>query len=189
MRKIFIISLISLVLAAVIFFAFAGKLGDNADNGRAVNNISSSTMKISSDAFLNNGLMPAKFTADGEKINPQLSIEGVPQAAKSLVLVVDDPDAPSGTFTHWTVWNIDPAVAGIAENSVPEGAVQGVTSDGEPGYVPPAPPSGTHRYYFKVYALDTKLDLRGSAGISDLLSVMEGHILDKAELMGFYGRR
>jgi hypothetical protein len=189
MRKIFIISLISMVLAAVILFAFAGKLGDNADNGRAINNISSSTMKISSDAFLNNGTLPAKFTADGEKINPRLSIEGVPQAAKSLVLVVDDPDAPSGTFTHWTVWNIDPAVAGIAENSIPEGAVQGVTSDGEPGYVPPAPPSGTHRYYFKVYALDTKLDLQGSAGISDLLSVMEGHILDKSELMGLYGRR
>lgn len=189
MKRIFIVILLSLTLAALIFFAFTGKLSDYFDNGRAADNISTSTMKISSDAFLNNGALPAKFTADGEKINPRLMIDGVPQAARSLMLVVDDPDAPSGTFTHWTVWNIDPAVAEIAENSVPAGAVQGITSDGEPGYVPPAPPSGTHRYYFKIYALDTKLDLRESAGISELMSAVKGHIVDKAELMGSYGRK
>lgn len=145
-------------------------------------------MKITSDAFANNGNIPKKFTADGEKINPRLLIEGVPQTAESLVLIVDDPDAPSGTFIHWTVWNISPAVVEIAENSVPAKAVQGITSDGEPGYVPPAPPSGTHRYYFKIYALDTKLDLNGSARISDLMSAMEGHTVDKAELVGLYSR-
>ncbi len=145
-------------------------------------------MKISSESFQDGGYIPPKFTADGEKINPRLLIEGVPQTAKSLALIVDDPDAPSGTFIHWTVWNISPAVAEIAENSVPAQAVQGITSDGEPGYVPPAPPNGTHRYFFKIYALDTELDLDESARISDLISAMEGHTIDKAELVGLYSR-
>ncbi len=145
-------------------------------------------MKISSDAFSTGSYIPSKFTADGEKINPKLVIEGIPQNAKTLALIVDDPDAPSGTFIHWTVWNIDPAISVIGENSVPNGAVQGITSAGVSGYVPPAPPSGVHRYYFKVYALDAKLNLTSSAKISDLVLAMEGHILDKAELMGLYTR-
>lgn len=146
-------------------------------------------MKITSDSFTNNGYIPSKFTADGEKINPRLFIQGAPQGAASLVLIVDDPDAPSGTFTHWTVWNIDPGITEIAEDSIPAGVVQGPTSIGDPGYVPPAPPSGTHRYYFKIYALDKKLDLPLTANVRELLEAMDGHILDKAELMGLYSRK
>ena len=188
MKKIFVFGIIVVVLAAVGIYDFANKAGDSAASRPIDSNKSLSTMKITSDAFINNGYIPSKFTADGEKINPRLLIEGVPQTAKSLALIVDDPDAPSGTFTHWILWNIDPAISVIGENSVPNGAIQGITSAGVSGYVPPAPPSGVHRYYFKIYALDAKLNLTSNAEISDLVSAMEGHILDKAELMGLYTR-
>lgn len=150
-------------------------------------------MKITSAAFQHNGNMPSKYTCDGENINPPLSINDVPTAAKSLVLIVDDPDAPMGIWVHWTVWNIDPATTEIAENSVPKGidgsAVEGTTSFGERGYGGPCPPSGTHRYFFKLYALDTLLDLPSSAKAGDIEKAASGHILDKAELMGLYKRQ
>jgi hypothetical protein len=144
-------------------------------------------MKITSPAFENNGNLPAKYTCDGAGINPPLSFAEVPAAAQSLVLISDDPDAPSGTFVHWTVWNIDPKTTEIAENSVPAGSMQGVTSYGKEGYGAPCPPSGVHHYYFKLYALDTKLYLPGVRADS-LEKAMIGHTLDKAELIGLYTR-
>lgn len=145
-------------------------------------------MKIESSAFKNNKLIPKIYTCDGENINPPLIISDVPENAKSLVLIVDDPDAPAGTYVHWTVWNIDPKVTGIPENSVPAGAVEGVTDAGRPGYVGMCPPSGTHRYFFKLFALDTTLDLSPSARAGDIEKEMEANILAEAQLVGMYRR-
>jgi Raf kinase inhibitor-like YbhB/YbcL family protein len=145
-------------------------------------------MKIESTAFGNNEMIPANYTCDGADINPQLTIGGVPAGAESLVLIVDDPDAPGGTWVHWTVWNIDPSVTEIQENSVPVGAIEGVTDFGETGYRGPCPPSGTHRYFFKLYALDTALELDSSEAVQDINEAMDGHILESTELVGLYGQ-
>lgn len=150
-------------------------------------------MKITSTAFQHNGNIPPRYTCDGENINPPLTINDVPAQAKSLVLIVDDPDAPMGTWVHWTVWNIDPAITEISENSLPKGtyeaAVEGITSFGKTGYGGPCPPSGTHRYFFKLYALDILLDLPSSAKSADIEKATSGHILASAELIGLYKRQ
>ncbi|MFC1678296.1 YbhB/YbcL family Raf kinase inhibitor-like protein [Patescibacteria group bacterium] len=145
-------------------------------------------MKIFSSAFMHNQQMLSKFTCDDANVNPPLNFDDVPPAAKSLVLIMDDPDAPLGTWLHWTMWNINPQTKKIAENTVPEGAVEGVTDFGSTGYGGPCPPSGEHRYFFKLYALDTMLDLAQGAKLDELENAMEGHILDKAELIGLYKR-
>ena len=146
-------------------------------------------MTITSSAFKHKSKIPSKYTCDGENINPPLQIADVPSAAKSLVLISDDPDAPMGTWVHWTAWNISPESKEIAENSAPIGAVEVMTSFGDKGYGGPCPPSGTHRYFFKLYALDKALDLPPSAKASDIEKAMTGHILDKTELIGLYQRK
>jgi len=146
------------------------------------------SMKIASSVFNQGEAIPAKYTCDGEDISPALSIAEVPEGALSLVLICDDPDAPAGDWVHWLVWNIEPGVGGIAENTVPAGGVEGTTSFGKTDYGGPCPPSRTHRYFFKVYALDTKLDLDSSADKTKLLEAMEGHVLGEAVLMGTYAR-
>jgi Raf kinase inhibitor-like YbhB/YbcL family protein len=145
-------------------------------------------MKIESPAFENNQSILSKYTCDGENISPPLKINDVPEGTKSLVLIVDDPDAPVGTWVHWTVWNINPQTKEIPEGVEPEGAVEGLTDFGSPGYGGPCPPSGKHRYFFKLYALDILLSLDSSAETKDIEEAMEGHILDKAELIGLYSR-
>jgi Raf kinase inhibitor-like YbhB/YbcL family protein len=139
--------------------------------------------------FENNQLIPSKFTCDGENVNPELNITGVPKEAKGLSLIVDDPDAPSGDFVHWVMWNIGAETTQIKENTNPAGAVVGKNDFGNNGYGGPCPPEGIHRYQFKVYALDVKLDLPASAGKQELLAAMNGHILDQTVLVGNYGRR
>lgn len=146
-------------------------------------------MKIKSSAFVNNDNIPSKYTCDGEDINPPLQFSNVPEKAKSLVLIVDDPDAPMGTWDHWTVWNIDPEITEIAENSVPQGAIEGMQSWKRTGYGGPCPPSGTHRYFFKLYALDTKLDLNSHTHKEKVVKVMKDHVLAKTELIGLYSRK
>jgi Raf kinase inhibitor-like YbhB/YbcL family protein len=145
-------------------------------------------MVISSQAFKHNSFIPSKYTCHGDNINPPLEIKDVPKKAKSLVLIVDDPDAPSGTFTHWTVWNVSPTITQINEGSVPAGAVEGQTDFGESDYGGPCPPSGTHRYFFKLYALDIALNLTSEAEKRDLEKAIKGHILDEATLVGLYRR-
>lgn len=145
-------------------------------------------MELKSTAFEHNGNIPEKYTCDGENINPPLLIPDVPEKAQSLVLIVEDPDAPGGTFAHWTVWNISPQTTEIPENSVPEGAIEGTTDFGKVGYGGPCPPSGTHRYFFKIYALDTTLGLPEGADKTELGQAIEGYILGKAELTGLYAR-
>lgn len=147
-----------------------------------------SKLELTSSAFEPGGAIPLKYTCDGEDVNPPLTISKVMGGASSLVLIVDDPDAPNGDWVHWLVWDIDPGTTEIAENRGPEGAIQGKTSFGAPGYGGPCPPSGTHRYFFKLYVLDKKLELDSSADKGQLLEAMEGHVLEQAELMGRYSR-
>ncbi|RJQ28454.1 YbhB/YbcL family Raf kinase inhibitor-like protein [Candidatus Parcubacteria bacterium] len=146
-------------------------------------------MIITSPAFEDNATIPEKYTCDGGDINPELHIHNVPEDAVSLALVVDDPDAPGGTFTHWTVWNIDPKTTRIKEESVPSNGVEGMTSFGRVGYGGPCPPPGKpHRYYFKLYALKDMLNLPNGTTIKEFEAEKERHLIEKAELIGLYGR-
>ncbi len=143
-------------------------------------------MHIESPAFEANQTIPKKFTCDGEDLSPPLNIQNIPQGAKSLVLIVEDPDAPRGIFVHWLAWNIDPSSTQLSEGTMPPS--QGRNDFGELDYRGPCPPSGEHRYFFKLYALDTKLDLPAGSNKQQLENAMKGHILGKAELMGLYHR-
>jgi len=143
-------------------------------------------LTISSPVFKNNGFIPQKYTCDGNDVNPPLNIEGVPKETQSLALIVDDPDAPMGTWDHWVVWNIPPAEK-IMENSVP--GTEGLNDFRRRSYGGPCPPSGTHRYFFKVYALDTRLDLSPSSRKKDVERAMKGHVIAEGELVGLYRRR
>jgi len=148
------------------------------------------SMKLTSSAFQHNGSIPPKYTCDGDDVNPPLLISEVPKGAKSLLLIADDPDAPVGLWVHWTMWNISPDTEKIIENfpKPPQGAVEGLTSFGRFGYGGPCPPDGEHRYFFKLYALDTELILSPDADKVMLEEEMVGHVLEKAELVGKYVR-
>src|SRR5437879_13295225 len=145
-------------------------------------------LKITSSAFQEGANIPSKFSCDGANTIPPLQSSDVPSEAKSLVLIVDDPDAPSGLFTHWTVWNISPQTSTIAEGSTPKGML-GTNDFGKSGYGGPCPPSGTHRYYFKIFALDRELDLPFGAKRGQLDEAMKGHVIAQGEWMGRYSRK
>lgn len=145
-------------------------------------------MRITSSAFSDGSNIPVRYTCDGEDINPPLEIHDVPANAKALVLIVDDPDAPGGTWVHWTVWGIDPTTKTIAENSVPSGALQGITSSGDQGYGGPCPPDREHRYFFKLYALDMNIHLPSATTADQLEAAIVGHSIAQAKLMGRYTR-
>lgn len=152
-------------------------------------------MELSSEAFEDGGNIPSKFTCDGKDVSPPLSLSEIPGAAASLALVVDDPDAPGGVFDHWVIWNISPDVGSIPEGVTADksveslGANQGRNDFGEIGYRGPCPPPGpAHRYRFKLYALDDKLDLEPGSTKRELESAMEEHIVAEADLIGNYGR-
>jgi Raf kinase inhibitor-like YbhB/YbcL family protein len=147
------------------------------------------TLKITSPAFQNNGHITSKYTCDGEDIDPPLMIENCPQGAKSIAIIVDDPDAPVGIWVHWVIWNIAPNVKEIKENTVPQGAVEGMNDFGKHSYGGPCPPSGTHRYFFKVYALDTMFSISPNSNKADLEKAMKGHILAQGQIIGLYKRR
>jgi Raf kinase inhibitor-like YbhB/YbcL family protein len=151
-------------------------------------------LTVTSSAFRDGGMIPGKYTADGEDISPPLQWNGVPSNAKSFALIADDPDAPRGTWVHWVLFNWPAAEKSVPENVPPQpnlgnGAKQGTNSFGKTGYGGPAPPSGTHRYFFKVYALDTMLDLPRATKKADLLEAMNGHILAQGQIMGKYSRK
>ncbi|AKB51169.1 Phospholipid-binding protein [Methanosarcina barkeri str. Wiesmoor] len=156
------------------------------EDGKGDESMNIQSIKVSSSAFESNGSIPGKYTCDGQNINPPLEFEGIPEEAESLVIIVDDPDAPTKTFTHWIVWNIEP-VAKIEEDSIP--GIEGLNDFKKIGYGGPCPPSGTHRYFFRVYALDKNLDLKAGAGRKGLENEMIGHIIAEGELMGKYSRK
>ena len=143
-------------------------------------------MQISSQAFTNGGKIPDKYSKYGENRIPPLHLEEIPEKARSLALIVDDPDAPKGTFNHWLLFNVDPKVHDIKEDCVPVMATQGRNGFGEIEYDGPKPPSGEHRYFFKVFALDTVLPLSRGCKREQLDAEMKGHIVDSATLMGKY---
>lgn len=146
-------------------------------------------MEITSSAFINNQFIPAKYTCDGENKNPPLQISGVPEQAQNLVLIVDDPDAPAGDWVHWTVWNLNPDTKAIFEGgSLPAGTVEGMTDFGRSGYGGPCPHAGLHRYFFKLYALDSTLDIPRSSTKKELEQAMEGHIITQTQIIGLYSR-
>lgn len=159
---------------------------ESSEAGKGDENMNIQSIKVFSSAFASNGSIPGKYTCNGQNINPPLEFGGIPEEAESLVLIVDDPDAPTKTFTHWIVWNIEP-VAKIEEDSIP--GVEGLNDFKEIGYGGPCPPSGTHRYFFRVYALDKNLDLKAGAGRKDLEKEMIGHIIAEGELMGKYSKK
>ena len=141
---------------------------------------------VKSPAFDNNKTIPKKYTCDGDNVNPTLTIEGIPKEAKSLVLIIDDPDSPFGTFGHWVVWNISPTNK-IEENSSP--GTQGLNDFGKHNYGGPCPQYGTHRYFFKVYALDTELDLNINLRRGGVEKAIKDHIIAEGKLVGLYGRK
>jgi len=143
-------------------------------------------MQLTSSAFQAGQPIPPTYTQEGEDSSPPLAISDVPPEAKSLVLFVEDPDTSRGTLTHWIVFNIDPGVGVILDNSIPLGANQGTNFSGTVAYHGPKPPSGTHRYFFRLYALDTKLALKEGANRPEIERAMAGHVLATAELMGRY---
>jgi Raf kinase inhibitor-like YbhB/YbcL family protein len=143
-------------------------------------------MILTSPSFKHNEKIPVQFTGDDKDINPALEINDIPKDTKSFVLIVDDPDAPVGSWDHWIVFNINPEVRRIFEDSIPEGGIQGQNSWGTSDYRGPKPPSGTHRYFFKIFALDTKLGLNRGDSKEQIEGAMSEHILDKAELIGLY---
>jgi Raf kinase inhibitor-like YbhB/YbcL family protein len=143
-------------------------------------------LSVKSPVFENGKHIPVKYTCDGANVNPPLTIDGVPEETKTLVLIVDDPDAPMGVFDHWVVWNIPPTTRKIEENTVP--GTEGMSSYRKHAYGGPCPPYGTHRYFFKVYALDARLDLKLDSTKRDVEKAMKGNILAEGELVGLYSR-
>lgn len=146
-------------------------------------------MKITSPAFLENQQIPSTYSCDGDNINPPLETSDVPENAKSLALIMDDPDAPAGTFTHWLIWNISPETKEISEGDWPDGAEQGLNDGGELGYMGPCPPKGTHHYHFKLYALNKKLDVSSDIKKEELEKEIESALIEKSELVGTYSRQ
>ncbi|MGE5108818.1 MAG: YbhB/YbcL family Raf kinase inhibitor-like protein [Sphingobacteriales bacterium] len=142
-------------------------------------------IKVNSPEFEQNGIIPELYTCDGENRNPPLELQDIPEETKCLAIIVEDPDAPKGIFIHWVAWNI-PVMHHIREGH--SAGAQGMNDFGKHRYDGPCPPSGTHRYYFKVYALDSTLDIPVSSDKSQLESAMSEHIIGFGELMGKYGR-
>ncbi len=188
MKKL--ISFVILIVAIVLLFILFNSIAKTTLVSQNKN------MKIASISFQNNTKIPSKYACDGDNVNPPLEFADVPKDAKSLVLIVDDPDALDGTFVHWVVYNIDPKTKEILENSVPKSAVLGMTDFGKPGYGGPCPPasprgepSGVHRYFFKLYAVNKVLSLISDAGKQAVEEDMKDNILDNAEIIGLYSKK
>ena len=150
--------------------------------------------ELASGAFKNNESIPSRYTCDELGISPPLSWSNAPSNAKSFAVISDDPDAPRGTWVHWVFWNIPATTTSLAEGvkpiaQLPDGSMQGINDSGQHGYGSPCPPSGTHRYFFKIYALDTMLSLGTKTTKQQLESAMKSHVLAEAILMGTYSRK
>ena len=147
------------------------------------------SMQLTSSAFVHNGTIPQRYTCQGLNVSPPLSLSGTPPSTKSIAFIMDDPDAPQGTWTHWLWWNASSSLQTLSENTFPLQVIQGTTSAGSVGYHGPCPPSGTHRYIFHAYALDTLRTLSSSTTAPLLRSAMQGHILAQGQLIGLYSQR
>ena len=203
MKNTYVIFII--IIIALLAFVFFGTNrisppGDVVSTDTTNQDESMGNLTLTSSAFEHNGKIPAKYTCDDENINPPLVINGVPEGAQSLVLIMDDPDIPqqfkddrgTDSFDHWPVFNISPDTVKISENTEPEGTA-GLNGRGESGYIGPCPPSEfeptEHRYFFKLFALDITLSLKDSATKADVEKAIDGHILEQTELIGLYERQ
>ena len=195
---VFLISLLAFVLIGCLVLYLLGP----AEEGEVVSTITTetplvemeATMELTSSAFGYGQPIPAKFSCKGADVSPALAWDEPPTGTQSFALIMDDPDAPIVTWVHWVLFNIPASARELPEsvptlNTLADGSMQGTTSAGHnPGYHGPCPPSGTHRYFFKLYALDTTLDLSSGANKGAVLSAMKGHILAQAELMGTFSK-
>jgi Raf kinase inhibitor-like YbhB/YbcL family protein len=177
--------IILLSLSCLIALNIASKINTFASGGNS--------MELKSPVFEEGSMIPKKYTCDGQDISPSLTWTSVIDGTKSLALICDDPDAPGGTWVHWVIFNIPGDTRDLAENippqkELPNGAKQGTNDFRKIGYGGPCPPGGTHRYYFKIYSLDTDLDLEAGATKAQLLQAMKGHVLGEDQLMGKYKR-
>jgi Raf kinase inhibitor-like YbhB/YbcL family protein len=171
-----------------IFAALTVVISCSAEHPAESASTKTTPITISSPAFSAGGAIPEKYTCDGDGVAPPLVFGAPPPRTESFALVGDDPDAPRGTWDHWVVWNIDPAVRTFGEGA-PDSGVSGMNSSAERGYGAPCPPDRQHRYFFKLYALDRKLDLAPSSGKKELEAAMKGHILGADQLVGVYDRK
>lgn len=183
MKKILLPILIVFLIAIFYVYSYTKNqpVNENSKSGNVKTN-----MKITSPAFTNNQNIPPKYTCNGENINPPLEFTDIPAGTKSLTLIVDDPDAPMGTWVHWVVYNINPEITKVAENTVPAGGIEAKTTPGTTKYGGPCPASGTHRYFFKLYALNKKLSIKGTGDKNTLLKAMNGAVIASSELIGLY---
>jgi Raf kinase inhibitor-like YbhB/YbcL family protein len=173
-----------LLLVALTGLPYPGK-----GKGKGKEGVRMVQIDLTSPAFHGGGAIPGTYTCDGRDVNPPLVIGPAPAGTRTLALLVDDPAGPVGIWVHWVLWNISPETREIHENSVPSGARQGRNDWHRAGYGGPCPPSGTHRYFFKLYALDTLLNLGPTTTKAELERSMQGHILGRGELMGTYRKR
>ncbi len=150
------------------------------------NGSTTTRLQLISPVFREGAPVPVQYTCKGQNVNPPLNIMKVPAGAQSLALIMHDPDAPSGDYIHWTMWDIPTGTETIAANSVPTGAVQGQNSSGQNKYMGPCPPSGTHRYMFELYALDTSLNLPSATTSDKLKDAMKGHVIEEHTLTGTF---
>lgn len=184
------IAVASLLAALAIgaYLLFVSRSPQGTIPGAGLEPLLQSNMKITSSAFAEGGRIPDSFTCDGSNQNPPLAFEEVPEQAVSLVLTVDDPDAPQGVFDHWVVFNIPPKTAGVMEGE-PLVGTYGMNGAGKPGYIGPCPPQGVdHRYFFKLYAIDMDLALPRGTTKDKVLKAIAGHVLAEASLTGLYAR-
>ena len=183
-QKLFFITITALFLAGCANTAYV-----NSDLATTTAKTNFKHMiKISSPDFASGSALPVDYTCDGESVNPTLRISDIPYTAKSLALIVDDPDAPKGTFTHWVVFNFDSKTREIPTGETPRGALIGKNGFGKNEYGAPCPPSGTHRYFFRLYALDAILNLPAGTTRAKVEAEMAGHIIDSAEIFATYKR-
>jgi Raf kinase inhibitor-like YbhB/YbcL family protein len=168
--------------------------GCHAANGPSPEGELEMSIQLTSTAFAEGGTIPKQFTCDGEDASPPLAWSGIPANAYSLALIADDPDAPVGTWVHWVIFDMPSTLTGLPQGvtktlSIPDTSTQGKNDFGKPGYGGPCPPKGKpHRYFFKLYALDAKLNLKPGASKAEVENAMKGHILAQGQLMGLYGR-
>jgi Raf kinase inhibitor-like YbhB/YbcL family protein len=162
--------------------------GAQSESGKEPAMTAPSSMTVTSTAFQDGGTIPKKFTCDGEGVSPPLAWKGVPDDAVSMALVVDDPDAPRGTFTHWVLLDLEPATISMTEGQVPAGAKQANNSAGKASYFGPCPPSGTHHYRFTIYALSAKTGLKDGAKLDEALKAIDSKSIARGRLTGLYAR-
>ena len=179
-----LIIVIIILIAGFVYFVADKKPLENKQKSSQTKDM----IKVTSSSFVDNSFISSKYTCKGENINPPILISDVSEDAKSLVLIVDDPDAPGGTFIHWILWNINPKTTEIKENSIPDGASSGKNDFGIVKYQGPCPPSGTHRYFFTIYALDATLNISHPANRMEINKAMKNHVIGQGQLMAKYSK-